>query len=107
MKASVIAALLAPMGALARPCPEAVNNAAAAQQGSQQGGQQAAAAGDSLNALFKAKGKLYYGNIADPGTLGNPQNTQVLKDQFGQLTPENSMKASPRPSPPVVFDILV
>ena len=88
------------MGTLARPCPEAANNAAAAAGGfpqgnafgGQQGGQKAAAGGDSLNALFKAKGKLYYGNIADPGTLGNQQNTQVLKEQFGQLTPENSMK---------------
>ncbi|EEB87808.1 hypothetical protein MPER_14689, partial [Moniliophthora perniciosa FA553] len=32
------------------------------------------------------------GSCADPGTLNNAQNANVLKAQFGQVTPENSMK---------------
>ncbi|KAK7954664.1 hypothetical protein PG996_015475 [Apiospora saccharicola] len=73
------------------------NNAAA---GGNTGAAPAAAAGAAdgagakgdLTSAIRAKGKVYYGNIADPGTLGNPQNTNILKASFGQLTPENSMK---------------
>ncbi|ESK94267.1 glycoside hydrolase family 10 protein [Moniliophthora roreri MCA 2997] len=46
----------------------------------------------SLDAKFKAKGKNFWGSCADPGTLNNAQNANVLKAQFGQVTPENSMK---------------
>lgn len=46
----------------------------------------------SLNALFVAKGKKYYGNIADPGTLSQGSTQDILKSDFGQITPENSMK---------------
>ncbi|KAI1494850.1 endo-1,4-beta-xylanase F1 [Biscogniauxia mediterranea] len=46
----------------------------------------------SLNALYQAKGKLYFGNIGDAGTLSNAQNAAILQADFGQLTPENSMK---------------
>ncbi|KAK8101405.1 glycoside hydrolase [Apiospora kogelbergensis] len=60
--------------------------------GGNAGGNAGAAAAGSLQSLMKAKGKVYYGNIADPGTLSNPQNTNILKADFGQLTPENSMK---------------
>lgn len=46
----------------------------------------------SINDLFVAKGKKYYGTITDPGLLSSTQNAEVIKSYFGQLTPENSMK---------------
>ena len=45
-----------------------------------------------LNALFTAKGKRYYGTCADPGTLGSAQTAEIINADFGQITPENSMK---------------
>ncbi|KAH7140393.1 glycoside hydrolase, partial [Dactylonectria estremocensis] len=46
----------------------------------------------SIDELFIAKGKKYYGTITDPGLLSSEQNNEVIKSSFGQLTPENSMK---------------
>jgi endo-1,4-beta-xylanase len=46
----------------------------------------------SMDAKFKAAGKKYFGTAADPGTLSNADNSQVIVDNFGQVTPENSMK---------------
>jgi endo-1,4-beta-xylanase len=46
----------------------------------------------SINAAFQAKGKKYIGTAADQGTLSDTKNAQVIIDNFGQLTPENSMK---------------
>jgi hypothetical protein len=34
------------------------------------------------------------GSCADPNTLNIAANVNVLKSDFGQVTPENSMKAS-------------
>lgn len=47
---------------------------------------------DGLNALFVAKGKEYFGTCADPGTLSSSQTSDIIKKDFGQITPENSMK---------------
>ncbi|KAH8651972.1 endo-1,4-beta-xylanase [Ilyonectria robusta] len=46
----------------------------------------------SIDDLFVAKGKTYYGTITDPTLLSNSQNAAVIKGSFGQLTCENSMK---------------
>ncbi|KAI1808782.1 glycoside hydrolase family 10 protein [Daldinia bambusicola] len=47
---------------------------------------------DSIDELFKAKGKLYIGTSADSFTLSKGQNAALIKKDFGQVTPENSMK---------------
>lgn len=44
---------------------------------------------NGINALFVSKGKEYYGSIADPGTLSSSETTDILKADFGQITPEN------------------
>lgn len=45
-----------------------------------------------LDAKFKAKGRRYYGAIADPNTLSNTNVQNLLRTEFGAITPENSMK---------------
>ena len=73
MKAS-LALLLAPLAALAAPSVEP---------------RQAA---QSIDKLFKAKGKHYYGTCTDQGRLGAGKNAAIIDANFGQVTPENSMK---------------
>jgi endo-1,4-beta-xylanase len=46
----------------------------------------------SINALFKAKGKLYFGSITDPVDIANCQDVNTIIADFGAVTPENSMK---------------
>ncbi|KIY61658.1 glycoside hydrolase family 10 protein [Cylindrobasidium torrendii FP15055 ss-10] len=45
-----------------------------------------------LDTLFKAKGKEFWGSAADSGTIGIAENEAILASEFGQVTPENSMK---------------
>ncbi|KAL5889314.1 Endo-1,4-beta-xylanase 2 [Pyricularia oryzae] len=78
MKASSVLLGLAPLAALAAPTPEAELSARQAQQ--------------SIDALMKAKGKLYFGTATDQGLLNTGKNSAIIKADFGQVTPENSMK---------------
>ncbi|KAK3305263.1 glycoside hydrolase family 10 protein [Chaetomium strumarium] len=73
MKASLML-LLAPLAVLAAP---ALDTRQAAQ---------------SIDQLFKAKGKLYYGTCTDQGRLTSGKNAAIIQANFGQVTPENSMK---------------
>jgi endo-1,4-beta-xylanase len=73
MKASLML-LLAPLAVSAAPAVES-------RQASQ-----------SVDKLFKAKGKHYFGTCTDQGRLGSGKNAAIIEANFGQVTPENSMK---------------
>jgi len=45
-----------------------------------------------LDARLKAKGRKYFGTCSDAGLLSNSQNANVIRAEFGALTPENSAK---------------
>ena len=45
-----------------------------------------------LHAAIENRDNKYFGNIADTNTLGNSTITDILKSEFGQVTPEYSMK---------------
>lgn len=49
-------------------------------------------AAESVDKLFKAKGKHYFGTCADQGRLTTGKNAAIIEANFGQVTPENSMK---------------
>ncbi|KAJ5826137.1 hypothetical protein N7474_003275 [Penicillium riverlandense] len=50
-------------------------------------------ASPSLNTLFQNAGKKFWGQCADQGRLTeNSQNPAIYEADFGQVTPENSMK---------------
>lgn len=44
----------------------------------------------SIDAIFKKLGKQYFGTAADRSLLNNAANSEIIKADFGQLTPENS-----------------
>lgn len=46
----------------------------------------------SLDAAFKSHGKKYIGVATDQGALGKGKNKEIIVANFGQVTPENSMK---------------
>lgn len=46
----------------------------------------------SIDAAFKAHGKDYWGTCGDSNTLNIQQNGDIVKADFGQITPENAMK---------------
>ncbi|KAK3201059.1 hypothetical protein GRF29_213g926290 [Pseudopithomyces chartarum] len=49
-------------------------------------------AAQSIHDAMVAKGKKYFGTCTDPGRLGSGSNGAIIKANFGQITPENSMK---------------
>jgi len=49
-------------------------------------------ASESVDRLFKAKGKEYFGVCTDQGRLQQGKNAAIIEANFGQVTPENSMK---------------
>jgi endo-1,4-beta-xylanase len=101
MRSSLLSAFaLAPiMGALAAPHHPASGTALediraidweAELLGPQEGGiEKRARTEQSMDAIFKKLGKLYFGTCADASLLNNAQNSDILKADFGQLTPEN------------------
>ncbi|KAF5324537.1 hypothetical protein D9611_004240 [Ephemerocybe angulata] len=50
------------------------------------------ASAGGLQDKIRAKGKQYFGACADPNTLNIAANVNILKSDFGQVTPENSLK---------------
>ncbi|RMZ68074.1 glycosyl hydrolase family 10 [Pyrenophora seminiperda CCB06] len=49
-------------------------------------------AAQSINAAMKAKGRKYFGTASDPGRFNSGKTGAIIKADFGQITPENSMK---------------
>ncbi|PPQ99358.1 hypothetical protein CVT24_009223 [Panaeolus cyanescens] len=45
-----------------------------------------------LDSLFRRQGKKFWGTCGDSNTLNIAANAAVIRSDFGQLTPENSMK---------------
>jgi endo-1,4-beta-xylanase len=46
----------------------------------------------SIDALIKARGKAYFGTCTDQGLLTSGRSAAIIQQNFGQVTPENSMK---------------
>ncbi|KAH1314637.1 hypothetical protein KXW56_000781 [Aspergillus fumigatus] len=46
----------------------------------------------SINQAFTSHGKKYFGTASDQALLQKSQNEAIVRKDFGQLTPENSMK---------------
>jgi endo-1,4-beta-xylanase len=60
-------------------------------------------ASTSIDTLIKTKGKKYYGTCSDQGLLQRGSNAVIIQQNFGQVTPENSMSARLHPVPLHVF----
>ncbi|KAI0820669.1 glycoside hydrolase superfamily [Trametes gibbosa] len=56
------------------------------------GGGAPAPAATGLNAAFVRHGKKFWGTAADSNRFSNPTDSAVTVREFGQVTPENSMK---------------
>ncbi|OLN97682.1 Endo-1,4-beta-xylanase 1 [Colletotrichum chlorophyti] len=78
------AILLAPLAALATSVP--------APAGSHSADLSRRQSPTSIDQLFKAKGKLYIGVSTDNGILQQGKNAAIIQKNFGQVTPEYSMK---------------
>lgn len=46
----------------------------------------------SIDELIKARGKAYFGTCTDQGLLTSGRSAAIIQQNFGQVTPENSMK---------------
>ncbi|KAH8201753.1 hypothetical protein TruAng_004105 [Truncatella angustata] len=73
---STLLLLLSPLAALAAPATELAERQSTT----------------SIDQLIKAKGKLYYGTCTDQNRLSTGKSAAVIQQDFGQVTPENSMK---------------
>ncbi|KAH7079674.1 endo-beta-1,4 xylanase [Paraphoma chrysanthemicola] len=49
-------------------------------------------AAQSIHAAMVAKGRKYFGTATDPNRFNTGSNGAIIKANFGQITPENSMK---------------
>ncbi|RYP63805.1 hypothetical protein DL771_009088 [Monosporascus sp. 5C6A] len=49
-------------------------------------------AAKSIDTLIKAKGKAYFGTCTDQRLLTSGRSAAIIQQNFGQVTPENSMK---------------
>ena len=82
MKVQVLALLLGPLAVLAAPAPasETTSDAAAKRQ-----------AQTSIHQLMRDKNKLYFGAATEVAKF-HGKAEDILKQDFGQVTPENSLK---------------
>ncbi|KAK2035175.1 hypothetical protein LX32DRAFT_688821 [Colletotrichum zoysiae] len=46
----------------------------------------------TIDQRFKNRGKVYFGTATDRGLLQREKNAAIIRANFGQVTPENSMK---------------
>lgn len=90
--ASASATVSAPVSATATAVPTSDVPATTATSAVPSATPSKAPAGSGIDALFKAKGKQYFGTSADQGSLSIKQVAALMKSDFGQVTPENSMK---------------